>query len=78
MWGEHKDPRLRRQPRSPDEQGKGRVRLVQKGTSLGTVSPTARLPALAGRLRTAPATWTFIAAGALAIGVYFFLPPDPQ
>jgi signal transduction histidine kinase len=51
---------------------------VQKGTSLGTVSPTARVPELAGRFRAAPAAWTFVAAGALAIGVYFLLPPDPQ
>jgi signal transduction histidine kinase len=31
-------------------------------------------PALAGQVRAAPATWTFLAAGAMAIGVYFLLP----
>ena len=52
---------------------------MQKGTSLGTVSFTERaVPALAGRLRTAPAAWTFLGLGAIAIGVYFLLPPDPQ
>ena len=39
---------------------------------------TARLPALAGGLRAAPACWAFIGAGAAAIGVYFLLPPDAQ
>ena len=39
---------------------------------------TARLPALAGGLRAAPACWAFIGAGAVAIGVYFLLPPDAQ
>jgi signal transduction histidine kinase len=31
-------------------------------------------PALAGHMRSAPATWTFLTAGAAAIGVYFLLP----
>jgi signal transduction histidine kinase len=32
------------------------------------------VPALAARVRSAPATWAFIGAGALAIGIYFLLP----
>jgi signal transduction histidine kinase len=37
-----------------------------------------RLPALAGGVRSAPACWAFISAGAVAIGIYFLLPPDAQ
>src|SRR5205823_4400341 len=37
-----------------------------------------RLPGLAGGLRSGPACWAFIGAGAVAIGVYFLLPPDAQ
>jgi len=41
---------------------------VTKGTSLSTSSVTTRaVPGLAGRLRNAPATWAFIACGAVAI-----------
>jgi signal transduction histidine kinase len=36
------------------------------------------VPAVAARVRSAPATWAFIGAGALAIGIYFLLPPDAQ
>ena len=36
------------------------------------------VPGLAGRLRAAPAAWAFVAAGALAIGIYFLLPADAQ
>jgi signal transduction histidine kinase len=32
------------------------------------------VPALTGRLRAAPAAWTFLALGALAIAIYFLLP----
>jgi signal transduction histidine kinase len=32
------------------------------------------VPAVADRVRSAPATWAFIGAGALAIGIYFLLP----
>ena len=32
------------------------------------------VPAVADRVRSAPATWAFLGAGALAIGVYFLLP----
>ena len=42
-------------------------------------SLTARaLPALTGRVRAAPAAWSFIAVGSLAVAVYFLLPPDAQ
>jgi signal transduction histidine kinase len=42
---------------------------------MASFSLTARaLPALTGRLRAAPAAWAFIAAGAVAIGIYFLLP----
>jgi signal transduction histidine kinase len=36
------------------------------------------VPAVAARVRSAPATWAFLAAGAVAIGIYFLLPPDVQ
>jgi signal transduction histidine kinase len=36
------------------------------------------VPALAARVRSAPATWAFLGAGLLAIGIYFLLPPDVQ
>ena len=36
------------------------------------------LPGLAGRLRAAPAALAFLAAGGLAIGIYFLLPADAQ
>ncbi|MDX6442654.1 MAG: hypothetical protein QOE43_2383, partial [Gaiellaceae bacterium] len=46
---------------------------------MASFSLTARaLPALTGRLRAAPATWSFMATGALAIAVYFLLPADAQ
>ena len=32
------------------------------------------MPAVAARVRSAPATWAFLASGALAIGIYFLLP----
>jgi signal transduction histidine kinase len=32
------------------------------------------VPAVAGRLRSAPAAWAYLAAGAVAIGIYFLLP----
>jgi signal transduction histidine kinase len=32
------------------------------------------VPAVAARVRSAPATWAFLGAGALAIGIYFLLP----
>ena len=32
------------------------------------------VPAVADRVRSAPATWAFLGAGALAIAVYFLLP----
>ena len=35
-------------------------------------------PALAGGVRAAPFCWGFIGAGAVAIGIYFLLPPDAQ
>jgi signal transduction histidine kinase len=42
-------------------------------------SLTARaLPALTSRVRAAPAAWSFIAAGAIAIAIYFLLPSDAQ
>jgi signal transduction histidine kinase len=33
---------------------------------------------MAERVRSAPATWAFLGAGLLAIGLYFLLPPDAQ
>ena len=36
------------------------------------------VPAVADRVRSAPATWAFLGAGALAIGIYFLLPADVQ
>jgi signal transduction histidine kinase len=36
------------------------------------------VPAVAARVRSAPATWAFLAAGAVAIGIYFLLPSDVQ
>jgi hypothetical protein len=35
-------------------------------------------PAAASPLRTAPAAWAYLALGALAIAIYFVLPPDAQ
>jgi signal transduction histidine kinase len=35
-------------------------------------------PAVAARVRSAPATWAFLGTGLLAIGIYFLLPPDAQ
>ena len=40
--------------------------------------PDRATPALLLRLRAAPGAWTFLGAGAAAIGVYFLLPPDAQ
>jgi signal transduction histidine kinase len=46
---------------------------------MASFSLTARaVPALTGRIREAPAAWTFLAVGVLAIGVYFLLPPNAQ
>src|SRR3954447_15197738 len=46
---------------------------------MGAASVTDRsLPNLAGQLRSAPASWAFMAAGAVAIGIYFLLPSDAQ
>ena len=46
---------------------------------MASFSLTARaVPALTGRIRDAPAAWTFLAVGVLAIGVYFLLPPNAQ
>jgi signal transduction histidine kinase len=46
---------------------------------MASFSLTARaLPALTGWVRAAPAASSFLAAGALAIAVYFMLPPKPQ
>jgi signal transduction histidine kinase len=42
-----------------------------------TVSERAA-PAATGRLRSAPAAWAFLALGAVAIAIYFLLPPDAQ
>src|SRR4051794_36575806 len=40
---------------------------------------TARhLPGLTRGVRAAPAAWAFVAAGAVAIAIYFVLPPDAQ
>jgi signal transduction histidine kinase len=36
------------------------------------------VPAVAARVRSAPATWAFLGAGLVAIGIYFLLPPDAQ
>ncbi|MFZ1881934.1 MAG: HAMP domain-containing sensor histidine kinase [Gaiellaceae bacterium] len=36
------------------------------------------LPALTGRIRAAPRAWSFIAAGAVAIAIYFLLPANTQ
>jgi signal transduction histidine kinase len=36
------------------------------------------LPAVAARVRSAPATWAFLGGGLLAIGIYFLLPADAQ
>jgi signal transduction histidine kinase len=36
------------------------------------------VPAVAGRIRSAPAAWAFLGAGVLAIALYFVLPPDVQ
>jgi len=45
-----------------------------------TSSPLASraVPAVAARVRSAPATWAFLGVGLLAIGLYFLLPPDVQ
>ena len=46
---------------------------------MASFSLTARaLPALTGRVRAAPAAWTFLVVGGLAVAVYYFLPPDAQ
>jgi signal transduction histidine kinase len=46
---------------------------------MASFSLTARtVPALTGRIREAPAAWTFLAVGVLAIGVYFLLPANAQ
>jgi signal transduction histidine kinase len=46
---------------------------------MASFSLTARaVPALTGRIREAPAAWSFLALGALAIGVYFLLPANAQ
>jgi len=46
---------------------------------MASFSLTARtLPALTGHVRAAPAAWTCVAAGSLAVGIYFLLPPDAQ
>jgi signal transduction histidine kinase len=46
---------------------------------MASFSLTARaVPALTGRVRAAPAAWAVIAAGCLAVAVYFFLPADVQ
>ena len=42
-----------------------------------TLTPRS-LPSLTGGLRSAPACWAFMGAGAAAIGIYFLLPPDVQ
>lgn len=49
---------------------------MPKGTTMGSVPLSAR--ALPDRFRTGQATWALLAAGALAIGVYFLLPRDAQ
>ena len=45
-----------------------------------TSSPLASraVPAVAARVRSAPATWAFLGAGLLSIAIYFLLPPDGQ
>jgi signal transduction histidine kinase len=44
-----------------------------------SLTPTERaLPALTARVRGAPATWTFLAGGGIAIGIYFLLPSNAQ
>jgi signal transduction histidine kinase len=51
------------------------IRLVAKGTSVASVSTTGRaLPALSSRFRGAPAAWTFLGGGLVAIAVYAGLP----
>ncbi len=52
--------------------------MLPKGTAVTSPTLSERaVPALAGRLRSAPAAWAF-GVGAVAIGVYFLLPPDAQ
>ncbi len=48
---------------------------MTKGTNIASLSTTDRAPALLGRLRAAPAAWTYFGAGILAIAVYFFALP---
>jgi signal transduction histidine kinase len=53
--------------------------VLTKPDPLASLSLTERaVPALMSRLRAAPAAWTFLSFGAVAIGVYFLLPPDAQ
>jgi signal transduction histidine kinase len=46
---------------------------------VASLTPTERVaPALAARLRAAPASWAFLGGGVAAIGIYFLLPSNAQ
>ena len=46
---------------------------------MASLTPTERVaPALAARLRAAPASWAFMGGGVVAIGIYFLLPSNAQ
>ncbi len=52
---------------------------MPKSVLMQSLTPIERaVPALADRLRAAPQAYTFLAAGAGAIGLYFLLPPHAQ
>jgi signal transduction histidine kinase len=49
--------------------------VTPKAPPMASFSPSTQAsPGLTGRVREAPAAWSFIAVGAVAVGVYFLLP----